>query len=106
MNATHGSPKNDEKSRHVGDLGNIIADANGVVKINISDNALLTNYTKSLAGLSVVIHEGMDDLGTGLSPSSRTSGNGGIKMACGNVSSEIAKTFSTLLIASLLFMTL
>ena len=51
--------------RHVGDFGNIMAEENGVAKINFE----VTNFPdmagpKSIIDKTLVIHEKEDDLGT------------------------------------------
>ena len=58
---SHGAPG--DKSRHVGDLGNIEADMSGVVSIDMVDTWLSLNGINSILGRGVVIHAGRDDLG-------------------------------------------
>ena len=41
--------------RHVGDLGNIVADSSGVAIINISDNQVKLNGPTSVIGRSFVV---------------------------------------------------
>jgi Cu-Zn family superoxide dismutase len=76
--------------RHVGDLGNIIAQGapgNGVAHIAKSDFliSLDPNAPNSIIGKPLVIHINPDDLGRGINRESRESGNSGTKIACGNV---------------------
>jgi len=77
----HGAPSDNE--RHVGDLGNIESDKNGVAKINLSDDLLSLNGIHSIIGRSVVVHVGMDDLGQGGNDESLKTGNAGGRAACG-----------------------
>ena len=58
---SHGAPG--DKSRHVGDLGNIEADSLGVATIAMTDHWLSLNGINSILGRGVVIHAGRDDLG-------------------------------------------
>ena len=58
---SHGAPG--DKSRHVGDLGNIEADVSGVASIDMVDTWLSLNGINSILGRGVVIHAGRDDLG-------------------------------------------
>ncbi|KAI0322351.1 superoxide dismutase [Amylostereum chailletii] len=78
---THGAPT--DKVRHVGDLGNIISDANGVVKLHIEDHQLTLNGPLSIVGRAVVLHSGTDDLGRGNDDESQKTGNAGARAACG-----------------------
>jgi len=80
-NMTHGAPN--DKIRHVGDLGNIVADANGVALVNLTDSMISLYGPMSILGRSVVVHSAVDDLGRGGSPLSKTTGNAGTRPACG-----------------------
>jgi len=77
----HGAPT--DAIRHVGDLGNIEADASGVAKVNIEDKLLSLNGDLSIIGRSLVVHENIDDLGKGGHELSKTTGNAGGRLACG-----------------------
>ena len=80
-NKNHGGPK--DKERHVGDLGNIQTDSNGNVDSQFSDKIIKLRGTKSnIIGRSVVIHEGIDDLGKGGFDDSLTTGHAGGRIAC------------------------
>ena len=57
----HGSPEDDH--RHVGDLGNIVADSSGVATIDITDTMVSLNGINNIIGRGLVIHAGQDDLG-------------------------------------------
>ena len=51
----HGGPTDEE--RHAGDLGNIIAGADGVAKIDITDKQIPIGGPNSIIGRAVVCHE-------------------------------------------------
>ncbi|KAI0982276.1 hypothetical protein GJ496_009172 [Pomphorhynchus laevis] len=77
----HGGPCSEE--RHVGDLGNLLADNNGVAKVDITDNIITLHGELSVIGRSLVVHAKEDDLGLGNSPESPTTGNSGARVCCG-----------------------
>jgi Cu-Zn family superoxide dismutase len=77
----HGGP--DDATRHVGDLGNIEAGADGVANINITDKLVSLLGNKSVVGRAIVVHEGTDDLGKGGEDDSKTTGHAGGRAACG-----------------------
>ncbi|CAO3624421.1 unnamed protein product [Cunninghamella blakesleeana] len=78
---THGAPE-DEK-RHVGDLGNIVAGADGNATLKIVDNQIKLIGVHSVIGRTVVAHADVDDLGKGGHDLSATTGNAGDRLACG-----------------------
>ena len=92
-NSVHGG-RNSEH-RHLGDLGNVIANDKGVVDMTIYDKDLSITGKYSILGRSVVIHEGEDDLGLGgldkngniidkvIREESLKTGNAGKRIACG-----------------------
>tara|TARA_B100000674_G_C37893648_1_gene940232 strand:- start:759 stop:1238 length:480 start_codon:yes stop_codon:yes gene_type:complete len=80
-NKKHGDIK--DKERHIGDLGNIIADKNGNCSTTIKDKLIKLKGKYSIIGRSVVIHEDEDDLGRGNHKLSLTTGNSGKRIACG-----------------------
>jgi len=67
----------DSKMRHVGDLGNIKADANGKVDLTIEDASLLFHGPTSIIGRGLVVHAKADDLKT------QPSGDAGGRVAVG-----------------------
>lgn len=71
---SHGPREADINNRHVGDLGNLVTDASGVININFSDSIIqFYNPTQNIAGRTVVIHQMSDDGGsTGTGTSSTT----------------------------------
>ncbi|KAI2803823.1 hypothetical protein RDWZM_001849 [Blomia tropicalis] len=78
---THGAPADQE--RHVGDLGNVTADANGVANVNIQDSLITLEGANTIVGRSLVVHADPDDLGRGGHELSKTTGNAGGRVACG-----------------------
>jgi Cu-Zn family superoxide dismutase len=70
---------------HAGDLlNNIMIDRDGMFKYSYTDPRikLRGNVTESIIGRSIVIHEGIDDLGLGGNEESLKTGNAGGRMAC------------------------
>ena len=94
-NTTHGDINDSKNNRHAGDLGNIIADKNGVCKQILYDKIIKLNGKYNIVGRSVVIHENEDDLGLGgldengeiidkkVHKESLKTGNAGKRIACG-----------------------
>jgi len=77
----HGGPKDLE--RHVGDLGNVVANADGVASFSGEDHLVQLTGPYSVIGRSVVVHADPDDLGKGGFPDSGTTGHAGARVACG-----------------------
>jgi len=71
----HGGP--DDAKRHVGDLGNIEANANGVADIHLHDDLISLNGENSIIGKAIIVHAGEDDLTT------QPTGAAGVRVACG-----------------------
>lgn len=80
---THGAPE--DEIRHAGDLGNIIANADGVAEATIVDKQIPLSGTNSVVGRAFVVHELADDLGKGGHELSLSTGNAGGRLACGVV---------------------
>lgn len=78
---THGAPADEE--RHVGDLGNVLADADGKATVDITDRLISLSGPNSIVGRSLVVHADVDDLGRGGHEFSKTTGNAGGRLACG-----------------------
>ena len=78
---SHGGP--DSKERHVGDLGNLVADTDGVARYQMSDSMIKLRGTKcNIIGRGLIIHAGEDDLGKGGHDDSLTTGHSGKRIAC------------------------
>lgn len=78
---THGGPGVEE--RHVGDLGNVVANETGEAAINLKDSKITLTGPNSVIGRSMVVHVDEDDLGRGGHELSKTTGNAGGRLACG-----------------------
>ena len=66
----------------VGDISNIIADSNGIGSISRETDLWCINcddVTKNILGKSIIIHEGRDDF------TSQPSGAAGIRIGCGEI---------------------
>jgi len=75
-NKPHGGP--DAAERHVGDMGNLQADASGTAKLSYVDHEIsLSNDVRSVIGRSVVVHAKADDV------KSQPAGDSGARVACG-----------------------
>nr|QKY65180.1 ribosomal protein L32 [Passiflora contracta] len=77
---THGAPE--DEVRHAGDLGNIVANADGVAEATIVDNQIPLSGPNTVIGRAFVVHELEDDLGKGGHELSLTTGNAGGRLAC------------------------
>ncbi len=62
--------------RHVGDLGNIEAGADGKVHIDLTDSMMKLDGADSIIGRGVIVHANADDL------KSQPAGNAGPRQAC------------------------
>ncbi|KJH46484.1 copper/zinc superoxide dismutase [Dictyocaulus viviparus] len=77
----HGGP--DSAVRHLGDLGNIYTQSDGMTTVSITDTKVTLNGRYSVIGRAFVIHAQRDDLGLGTAPTSKTTGDSGSRIACG-----------------------
>jgi len=68
---------------HVGDLGNIVADEQGVASFKIVARRVDLSGDRSVVGRAMVIHADEDDLGLGGDEESLKTGNAGERLACG-----------------------
>ena len=75
--APHAGP--DDAQRHVGDLGNIEADASGNAKYERVDKMITLEGENSVLGRGIMIHAKEDDL------KSQPAGEAGARIACGEV---------------------
>ncbi len=71
----HGAPS--DSVRHVGDLGNIEAKADGTAHLELNDTMIQLNGEHSIIGRAIVVHAGEDDL------KSQPTGDAGARVACG-----------------------
>lgn len=69
----------DMVNSHAGDLGNIVADQSGNVKMQIETKKF---KVKDIIGRSLIIHADRDDLGKGGKTDSQTTGHSGKRIAC------------------------
>lgn len=78
---THGAPTS--KIRHVGDLGNVYSDGQGIVDLIKMDHLVSLVGEYSIIGRAFVLHAKTDDLGKGGDKESTITGNAGKRIACG-----------------------
>jgi superoxide dismutase, Cu-Zn family len=78
---THGGPS--DENRHVGDLGNVEANGDGVATFKLEDSLIKVIGPYSVIGRAMVVHEKNDDLGKGGDEESLKTGNAGGRVACG-----------------------
>src|SRR5262249_3918509 len=64
-------------ARHVGDLGNIVANERGLARLDVDDPMLAFSGPASIIGRGLIVHEKADDLNT------PPTGNAGGRLACG-----------------------
>jgi Cu-Zn family superoxide dismutase len=77
----HGSPGSRE--RHVGDLGNIVTNSNGIAHYRMVDDIIKLRGTKAnIIGRGLIIHADEDDCGLGGHDDSLTTGHAGKRIAC------------------------
>lgn len=74
-NEPHGAP--DDAERHVGDLGNIEAGADGNATLSMTDTLIAFHGEHSIIGRAIIVHAGEDDL------TSQPTGAAGPRVACG-----------------------
>jgi Cu-Zn family superoxide dismutase len=81
FNKVHGCPG--ARERHVGDLGNIFANGEGLAKISMVDDYIqLRGNLANIIGRSLVVHEKQDDCGLGNNQESLKTGNAGARVGC------------------------
>lgn len=73
--APHGSP--DDAARHVGDLGNLEANAEGIATYSRVDKQLTLSGAHSVIGRGLIVHADPDDFKT------QPTGNAGARVAAG-----------------------
>jgi superoxide dismutase, Cu-Zn family len=80
-NKTHGCPG--MSNRHVGDLGNLETNAQGIAKYVMYDDVIKLRGTKcNIIGRGLIIHEDPDDCGLGKNKESLKTGNAGKRIGC------------------------
>lgn len=72
-----------DTDRHVGDLGNVVANATKKALVEITDSIISLNGANNIIGRTLVVHADPDDLGKGGHELSKTTGNAGARVACG-----------------------
>jgi len=77
----HGAPE--DENRHIGDLGNVEASADGTAVLHVTDKHVSLSGERSVIGRTVVVHADTDDLGKGGHDDSKTTGHAGARVACG-----------------------
>lgn len=77
MNAPHGAADQPAKSRHVGDLGNLVAADDGTAHYLRVEHLARLDGPHAIIGRVLVVHQGEDDF------VSQSSGNSGKQIACG-----------------------
>ncbi|MCO5584793.1 hypothetical protein L7F22_038725 [Adiantum nelumboides] len=80
---THGGPG--DEIRHAGDLGNVVAGADGVAETTMVDFQIPLVGPNSVIGRAFVVHDLADDLGKGGRKRSLITGQAGGRLACGVV---------------------
>ncbi|XP_053201999.1 trithorax group protein osa-like [Panonychus citri] len=75
--------------RHVGDLGNIFADRDGIAYFDLTDQIISLTGGYSVFNRTIVITEKPDDLGRSGDLESKRTGNSGSAIACGTI--QVAK---------------
>lgn len=81
--AVHGGPHSSRSLRHVGDLGNVQADENGVAEGELEVKDMPLSGQRGVLGRMLVIHGRADDLGCGCEHDSLTTGHAGNRIGCG-----------------------
>jgi Cu-Zn family superoxide dismutase len=76
----HGAP--DAPQHHVGDLGNVTADASGTLQAVRTFEGVALEGDQGIVGRSVIVHASADDFTT------QPTGNAGARLACGVIRSN------------------
>ena len=80
---THDHAAPDADINHVGDLGNIVADASGIANFDFLDSKISLVGPFAVLGRSCIVHLLVDDLGLGGTPDSLKTGSAGARIGCG-----------------------
>ncbi len=73
----HGPPAEPAERRHVGELGNVEAGAEGKAHLEMVDRNIVLEGEHAIVGKAVIVHADPDDLTT------QPTGNAGARLACG-----------------------
>jgi Cu-Zn family superoxide dismutase len=85
---SHGSPDESIGRHHLGDLGNITADASGIAEVNKEDAEMsLETGENSILGRAVVVHAEADDF------VSQPSGAAGARIGCGVIELDVSPAY-------------
>jgi len=76
----HGGPH--DAIRHVGDLGNLLADESGTAVLDTEDALVALDGASSVIGRSVIVHADPDDM------TSQPTGAAGARVACGVIEAD------------------
>lgn len=82
--APHGSPRDLPDAHHAGDLGNVVADENGIAEVVVEDAEVHLDGADSIIGRAVIVHAGQDDFET------QPSGDAGDPVGCGVIQTVTA----------------
>lgn len=80
---THGAPT--AKVRHIGDLGNLVANDKGIAVKEVVLKNLSEADTQKIMGKALILHESADDYAT------QPSGNAGARLACGVIKTDVTR---------------
>ncbi len=76
-----------DATRHAGDLGNVMSDAQGNARLDLTvDNITIVGMTNPIIGRGLILHADADDL------KSQPTGNAGGRIACGVIGVANPKT--------------
>ncbi|CAL4125346.1 unnamed protein product [Meganyctiphanes norvegica] len=78
---SHGGPS--DLVRHIGDLGNIEADNQGIAYVNITDTTITLLGPRSVMARAIVVKEASDNFGRGDHVDRLNTGNSGAPVGCG-----------------------
>lgn len=82
-NKKHGGP--DSPERHVGDFGNLVADAKGHAHYERVDTEITFEGENSILGRTIMVHADRDDLTT------QPTGASGARIGCGIIEAVVSK---------------
>ena len=74
-NMPHGAPT--DASRHMGDMGNLVSDEEGVATLEYTDTVIELEGLDTILGRGIIVHANEDDFET------QPTGNAGPRIGCG-----------------------